>query len=45
MGLETLALQGLEQLLERATAAGIDSLDYSALHRLTGPKAHQADQD
>ena len=29
-------LSGLAQLLERATAAGIDDLDYSALHRLTG---------
>ncbi len=45
LGLETLALQGLEQLLERATAAGIDGLDYSALHRLTGPKTDQADQE
>lgn len=35
-------LSGLEQLLERATAAGLDNLDYSALHRLTaGPPAAQ----
>jgi 3-hydroxyisobutyrate dehydrogenase len=36
-GLEILGLRGLGQLLEQATPAGIDSLDYSALHRLTGP--------
>jgi manganese transport system permease protein/manganese/iron transport system permease protein len=34
-GLETAGLDGLATLLERATAAGLDELDYSALHRLT----------
>jgi 3-hydroxyisobutyrate dehydrogenase len=34
-GLNTEGLNGLAQLLERATAAGLDDLDYSALHRLT----------
>lgn len=34
-GLETVGLDGLAALLERATAAGLDDLDYSALHRLT----------
>lgn len=36
LGLETAGLDGLAALLERATAAGLDELDYSALHRLTG---------
>lgn len=35
-GLETQGLDGLQQLLQRATAAGLDGLDYSALHALTG---------
>jgi 3-hydroxyisobutyrate dehydrogenase len=35
LGLETEGLDGLAALLERATAAGLDELDYSALHRLT----------
>jgi len=35
LGLETEGLDGLAALLERATAAGLDGLDYSALHRLT----------
>jgi 3-hydroxyisobutyrate dehydrogenase len=35
LGLDTQGLSGLQQLLERATAAGLDGLDYSALHRLT----------
>ena len=35
LGLETEGLDGLATLLERATAAGLDELDYSALHRLT----------
>jgi 3-hydroxyisobutyrate dehydrogenase len=35
LGLETQGLDGLAALLERATAAGLDGLDYSALHRLT----------
>ena len=34
-GLDPQGLSGLQQLLERATAAGLDELDYSALHRLT----------
>ncbi|WP_216904157.1 NAD(P)-dependent oxidoreductase [Synechococcus sp. CCY 9618] len=34
-GLRTDGLAGLAQLLAEATAAGIDNLDYSALHRLT----------
>jgi 3-hydroxyisobutyrate dehydrogenase len=35
LGLETAGLDGLAALLERATAAGLDDLDYCALHRLT----------
>ena len=35
LGLETEGLDGLAALLERSTAAGLDELDYSALHRLT----------
>ncbi|KAF0654736.1 beta-hydroxyacid dehydrogenase [Cyanobium sp. Copco_Reservoir_LC18] len=35
LGLETAGLDGLAVLLERATDAGLDGLDYSALHRLT----------
>ncbi|AFY29776.1 NAD(P)-dependent oxidoreductase [Cyanobium gracile] len=35
LGLETEGLDGLAALLERATDAGLDELDYSALHRLT----------
>jgi 3-hydroxyisobutyrate dehydrogenase len=34
-GLNTQGLNGLAQLLAQATAAGLDNLDYSALHRLT----------
>jgi len=34
-GLETQGLDGLQQQLQRATAAGLDGLDYSALHALT----------
>lgn len=34
-GLNSEGLNGLAQLLERASAAGLDALDYSALHRLT----------
>ena len=42
-GLDPLGLSGLQQLLERATAAGLDELDYSALHRLTaGPSTRKA---
>ncbi|KEF40680.1 MAG: hypothetical protein ER33_15680 [Cyanobium sp. CACIAM 14] len=40
-GLETLALEGLGRLLTRGSEAGIDGLDYSALHRLTGPDTPQ----
>jgi 3-hydroxyisobutyrate dehydrogenase-like beta-hydroxyacid dehydrogenase len=32
--LETKGLQGLAELLAEATAAGLDELDYSSLHRL-----------
>jgi 3-hydroxyisobutyrate dehydrogenase len=39
--LETKGLQGLAELLQRATAAGLDALDYSSLHRLTGAAATQ----
>ena len=35
LGLDTQGLHGLQHLLTGATAAGIDALDYSALHRLT----------
>ena len=38
-GLNTEGLGGLAQLLERATAAGLDELDYSALHQLTAGAA------
>jgi len=38
LGLDTRGLSGLQQLLERATAAGLDGLDYSALHRLTATR-------
>ncbi len=34
-GLNSEGLSGLAQLLEHATAAGLDNLDYSALHQLT----------
>ncbi len=34
-GLNSEGLSGLAQLLERSTAAGLDELDYSSLHRLT----------
>jgi 3-hydroxyisobutyrate dehydrogenase len=41
LGLETEGLEGLAALLERATDAGLDGLDYSALHRLTaGTQQH-----
>jgi 3-hydroxyisobutyrate dehydrogenase len=39
--LHTVGLEGLRQLLEEATAAGIDDLDYSALHRLTAADARE----
>ena len=34
-GLNSEVLSGLAQLLERSSAAGLDDLDYSSLHRLT----------
>ena len=34
-GLDIQALEGLHRLLQGATAAGLDTLDYSVLHRLT----------
>ena len=39
--LETQGLRGLAELLERATAADLDELDYSSLHRLTGTTSTQ----
>ena len=36
LGLDTEGLSGLQRLLAQASDAGIDALDYSALHRLTG---------
>jgi len=39
--LETLGLRGLTELLQRATAAGLDTLDYSSLHRLTASGSSQ----
>ena len=39
--LETQGLRSLAELLERATAAGLDELDYSSLHRLTGTTSTQ----
>jgi 3-hydroxyisobutyrate dehydrogenase len=41
-GLNTEGLSGLAQLLAHATAAGLDELDYSALHRLTAGRASGA---
>lgn len=35
LGLDVQGLIGLQSLLQRATAAGLDPLDYSALHALT----------
>ncbi len=43
-GLHTDGLEGLHQLLEGATAAGLDDLDYSALHRLTGPETSRPEE-
>ncbi|MBM5828509.1 MAG: NAD(P)-dependent oxidoreductase, partial [Cyanobacteria bacterium M_surface_7_m2_040] len=42
-GLDTQGLEGLQRLLERATAAGLDALDYSALHALTGTTQLEAE--
>ena len=39
--LETQGLRGLAELLRGATAAGLDELDYSSLHRLTGTTSTQ----
>lgn len=39
--LETKGLRGLAELLQGATAAGLDELDYSSLHRLTGTTSTQ----
>ncbi|SBO44507.1 NAD(P)-dependent oxidoreductase [Cyanobium sp. NIES-981] len=36
-GLDTTGLAGLELLLDQARGTPLDRLDYSALHRLTGP--------
>ncbi|MFM7651660.1 MAG: NAD(P)-dependent oxidoreductase [Vulcanococcus sp.] len=41
-GLETSGLDGLLQLLAGATAAGLDGLDYCALHALTAGRAAAA---
>ena len=39
--LETKGLRGLAELLQGATAAALDELDYSSLHRLTGTTSTQ----
>jgi 3-hydroxyisobutyrate dehydrogenase len=39
--LETLGLRGLTELLQRARPAGLDTLDYSSLHRLTATGSSQ----
>jgi len=39
--LETLGLRGLSELLQRAMPAGLDTLDYSSLHRLTATGSSQ----
>lgn len=44
-GLNAQGLNGLAQLLEHATAAGLDDLDYSALHRLTATGSDQQSSD
>ena len=36
-GLDCRGLDGLAELLQRAAGSSLDGLDYSALHRLTGP--------
>jgi 3-hydroxyisobutyrate dehydrogenase len=43
-GLETQGLDGLLTLLGQATAAGLDSLDYCALHALTAGRTTAAEQ-
>ncbi|WP_050757246.1 NAD(P)-dependent oxidoreductase [Cyanobium sp. PCC 7001] len=42
-GLDTMGLRCLADLLERARDTPLDQLDYSALHRLTGPVPPPAD--
>ncbi len=42
-GLDVQGLSGLQSLLQRATAAGLDGLDYSALHALTGAPQLEAE--
>jgi 3-hydroxyisobutyrate dehydrogenase len=44
-GLNAQGLNGLAQLLEHATAASLDDLDYSALHRLTATGSAQQSGD
>jgi 3-hydroxyisobutyrate dehydrogenase len=44
-GLNSEGLDGLAALLERATAAGLDSLDYCALHALTAGQTAAATPD
>ena len=44
-GLESSGLEGLAQLLDQATAAGLDGLDYCALHALTAGPATAAGPD
>ncbi len=41
-GLDVQGLEGLHRWLQGATAAGLDALDYSALHRLNCRSAHDA---
>jgi 3-hydroxyisobutyrate dehydrogenase len=41
-GLEGKGLQGLLQLLQTSTAAGLDALDYCALHALTAGRTAAA---
>ena len=43
-GLDSSALDGLLRLLQGATAAGLDALDYCALHALTAGRATAATQ-
>lgn len=42
-GLDVQGLSGLQSLLERATAAGLDPLDYCALHALTASPQLEAE--
>jgi 3-hydroxyisobutyrate dehydrogenase len=44
-GLQSSGLEGLAQLLDQATAAGLDSLDYCALHALTAGPGTAAEPD